>query len=416
MSYQGELVKLNEEIAAKQAAMSKLFEGVTELSGTKATDRASEIRQANEELSKLAEKRDGKDGDPGLQYLADVEKANKEAVKSIRQGVPRQVDAETEGPGESPIGTKSLGDLLRDNQAYQEAIKSGGKFRGSLGELPFREATKATLTTADMVGPNQRLPLVLDAQETRTTADLMLQGTTNAATLEYYEETTFTNAAVEVAENTAKPEATIDFTLITEPVRKIAVWIPVTDEMMQDNEGFESYLRGRLGFMIKQREERQILIGDGTAPNISGITDRSGIQTQAKGTDPALDALFKAMTKVRNVGFAEPTAVVLHPNDWQDIRLVRTADGIYIFGSPADAGPERVWGLEVRVTSNMTENTGLVGAFRPDAQIFRRGGVELAVSDSHASYFISNLLAVRAEERLALAVYRPASFCTVTGI
>ena len=408
MSYQGDLQKLNEEVAAKQAAMAKLFEGVTELSGTKATERASEIRQANAELEELSKKRDD------TKELADIEKATNEATKAQRHNISRQVDdSETV---EQPQTTKSLGDMLRENEAYQSAIKSGGKFRGTLGEVSFSEATKATLTTADMVGPRQRLPLLLDAQETRTTADLMLQGTTSASSLEYYEETTFTNAAVEVAEGAAKPEATIDFTLITEPVRKIAVWIPVTDEMMQDNEGFESYLRGRLGFMIKQREELQLLVGDGTAPNISGITDRSGIQTQAKGADPTLDAIFKAMTKVRNVGFAEPTAVVLHPNDWQDIRLIRTADGIYIFGSPADAAPERVWGLEVRVTGNMTENTGLVGAFRPDAQIFRKGGVELAVSDSHASYFISNLLAVRAEERLALAVYRPASFCTVTGI
>lgn len=410
MSYEGELIKLNEEVAAKQSAMSKMFDGVTELSGTKATDRASEIRQANEELTDLSKKRDE------TKELADIEKANRDAVKASRQNVQRQVAPETEGPGESPVGTKSLGQVLAGNEAYQNAIKSGRPFRGDLGEVSFGEATKATSTTADMVGPSQRLPLVLDAQEARTTADLMLQGTTSASTIEYYEETTFTNAAAEVAEGAAKPEGAVDFTLVSESVRKIAVWIPVTDEMMADNEGFESYLRGRLGFMIKQREELQLLVGDGTPPNISGILDRSGIQTQAKGTDPALDAIFKAMTKVRNVGFAEPTAVVLHPNDWQDIRLLRTADGIYIFGSPADSAPERVWGLEVRVTSNITEGTGLVGAFRPDAQIFRKGGVELAVSDSHASYFISNLLAVRAEERIALAVYRPASFASVTGI
>lgn len=410
MSYQGELIKLNEEVATKQAAMSKLFEGVADLSGTKATDRANEIRQANAELADIAKKRDE------TQELATIEKSNLEAVKASRQNVNRQVAPETEGPGESPAGTKSLGDLLRGNEAYQDAIKAGRPFRGAIGELTHAEATKTLSTTADMVGQNQRLPLLLDAQESRTTADLMLQGTTNAATLEYYEETTFTNAAAEVSEGGDKPEAAVDFTLQTEAVRKIAVWVPVTDEMMADNEGFESYLRGRLGFMIKQREELQLLVGDGTAPNISGITDRSGIQTQAKGTDPVSDAIFKAITKVRNTGFAEPTAVVLHPNDWQDVRLLRTADGIYIWGSPADAGPERIWGLEVRVTSNMTQNTGLVGAFRPDAQIFRRGGVELAVSDSHASYFIANKLAVRAEERIALAVYRPASFCTVTGI
>lgn len=410
MSYQGELIKLNEEVAAKQTAMASMFDGVQELTGTKATERAEEIRRANAELTDLAKKRDA------TRELADIEKTSLEAVKATRQNVTRQVAPETEGPGESPIGTKSLGDMLRDNEAFQSAIKSGRPFRGALGELTYGEATKTLSTTADMVGQPQRLPLLLDAQETRTTADLMLQGTTNASTLEYYEETTFTNAAAEVDEGGLKPEAAIDFTLITESVRKIAVWIPVTDEMMQDNEGFESYLRGRLGFMIKQREELQLLVGDGTAPNISGIQDRSGVQTQAKGTDPVPDAIFKAMTKVRNTGFAEPTAVVMHPNDWQDVRLLRTADGIYIWGSPADAGPERIWGLEVRVTSNQTENTALVGAFRPDAQIFRRGGVELAVSDSHDTYFIYNKLAVRAEERIALAVYRPASFCKVTGI
>ena len=168
--------------------------------------------------------------------------------------------------------------------------------------------------------------------------------------------------------------------------------------------------------MVKRREELQILLGDGTPPNISGIQDRTGIQTQAKGADPTPDAVYKAMTKIRAVGFAEPTAAVFHPNDWQDIRLLRTVDGIYIWGSPADAGAERIWGLEVRQTTAQTENTGLVGAFRPFAQIFRRTGIELAVSDSHDNFFIYNKLAVRAEERVALAVYRPSAFCTVTGL
>jgi HK97 family phage major capsid protein len=404
VSYQNDLARKNEEIAVKQARLAELFQGVTELTGHAATDRKNAIKQANDELSALAAARDE------VQALAQIEAQNAEAMKAMRQPVGRQVTPDNEPSDDAPKGVKSLGDIIR-----AAGLKSG--FRGVIGTLsPEAAGLKATITTGDMVGQNQRLPLVLDAQEQRTVADLMLQGTTNAATLEYYEETTFTNAAAETAEGAAKPESALDFTLVTEPVRKIATWIPVTDEMMADNDGFESYLRGRLGFMVRQREERQLLVGDGTAPNISGITDRSGIQTQAKGADPTPDAIFKAMTKVRNTGFAEPTAVVLHPNDWQDIRLLRTTDGIYIWGSPAEAGPERIWGLEVRVTTNMTENTGLVGAFRPDAQIFRRGGIELAVSDSHASYFISNLLAVRAEERVALAVYRPASFCTVTGI
>lgn len=410
MSLQNQLIQKNEEVAAKQAALAKLFEGVTDLTGNAAIERRDAIKSLNTELSDLATARDG------IKEMADIEQDVKDAIKAGRAPRERQAMPDSAEPGSEPQTIKTLASMLRDNEAYQSAIKSGTKFRGILGEIP-QSAIKTLSTTADMVGPTQRLPLVLDAQEGRTTADLMLQGTTSAANIEYYEETTFTNGAVEVSEGSAKGEAAIDFTLVSEAVRKIAVWIPVTDEMMADNEGFESYLRARLGFMIKQREELQILVGNGTAPNISGIHDRSGIQTVAKGAgEPVPDAIFKAMTKVRNTGFAEPTAVVLHPNDWQDIRLLRTADGIYIWGSPADAGPERIWGLEVRVTSNETENTGLVGAFKPDAQIFRRGGVELAVSDSHSTYFTENKLAVRAEERVALAVYRPASFCTVTGI
>jgi HK97 family phage major capsid protein len=409
VSLAAQLAQKNEEVAIKQANLARLFDGVTDLTGQAAIDRRDAIKSANDELSALGAERDE------LDRMKAIQDNVEEAIKAGRKTPPRQAMPDSGEPDADESAIKSLASMLRGNERYQDAVKSGRKFRGTLGEISF-DAIKTTSTTADMVGPNQRLPLLLDAQESRTTADLMLQGTTSAATLEYYEETTFTNAAAEVAEGGTKPEGAIDFTLITEPVRKIATWIPVTDEMMADNEGFESYLRGRLEFMIKQREELQILVGDGTAPNISGIHDRSGVQTQAKGADPVPDAIFKAITKVRNTGFAEPTAVVMHPNDWQDVRLLRTADGIYIWGSPADAGPERIWGLPVRVTSNETENTALVGAFRPDAQIFRRGGIELAVSDSHASYFISNLLAVRAEERIALAVYRPASFCKVTGI
>jgi HK97 family phage major capsid protein len=410
VSLAAQLAEKNEAMAAKQATLAQLFDGVTDLTGQAAIDRRDAIKSANAELTAIGEERDR------IAEMKAIQDNVEDAIKAGRRpATQRQAMPDSAEPGSDETAIKTLSSMLRGNERYQDAVKSGRKFRGTLGEIAF-DAIKATSTTADMVGPNQRLPLLLDAQESRTVADLMLQGTTSAATLEYYEETTFTNAAAEVAEGGTKPEGAVDFTLITEPVRKIATWIPVTDEMMADNEGFESYLRGRLEFMIKQREELQLLVGDGTAPNISGIHDRSGVQTQAKGADPVPDAIFKAITKVRNTGFAEPTAVVMHPNDWQDVRLLRTADGIYIWGSPADAGPERIWGLPVRVTSNETENTALVGAFRPDAQIFRRGGVELAVSDSHASYFISNLLAVRAEERIALAVYRPASFCKVTGI
>ena len=202
-------------------------------------------------------------------------------------------------------------------------------------------------------------------------------------------------------------------------MRKIPVWLPATSEVLMDNDALESYIRERLRFMVIKRRDGQLLNGDGIAPNIAGITARSGLQTQAKGSDPVFDAILKAMTKVRVTGDAEPTGLVMHPNDWKALVLTRTTEGIYIMGNPSD--PEvgqMVWGLRTRVTPQQTENTGIVGAFTPMAQVFRKpnSAITITISTEHSTYFVENKVAILAEERLLLAVYRGAAFCTVTSI
>jgi HK97 family phage major capsid protein len=335
----------------------------------------------------------------------------------------RRPTNQLETPSHNPVERanakiKTLSQILGESKEY--AAFRAGNVKTAVIHLPQSvvDAELKTLMTLSTINNlATRLPGIREsAQETASVADLMLSGATDNNQISYMEETTFTNAAVEVAEGAAKPESALGFTETTEPVRKIATWIPATDELLADVAGIESYIRGRLGFMIQRREEAQLLAGNGTAPNISGITDRTGLQTQAKGSDPTPDAVYKAMVKIMVNAFADPTAVVFHPNDWQDIRLLRTTDGIYIWGSPADVGPDRIWGLPVRKTTAMTENTALVGAFTPHAQVFRRTGITVTISTEHSTYFTENKVAILAEERLALAVYRPAAFCTVTGI
>lgn len=76
----------------------------------------------------------------------------------------------------------------------------------------------------------------------------------------------------------------------------------------------------------------------------------------------------------------------------------------------------RLWGLDIRVTSEMTAGTALVGAFRPYAQLFRRGGITVTMSTEHSTFFVENKVLIQAEERVLLAVYRPVAFCTITGV
>ncbi len=105
--------------------------------------------------------------------------------------------------------------------------------------------------------------------------------------------------------------------------------------LLTDYDQLVSFIDNQLRLGVLLEEERHILLGSGTAPNLRGILNTVGIQTQAKGADPTPDAIHKAVTKIRVV-FGEPDAIVIHPNDWEEIALLRTADGIYIWGSPAD--------------------------------------------------------------------------------
>src|SRR3546814_7458995 len=105
-----------------------------------------------------------------------------------------------------------------------------------------------------------------------------------------------------------------------------------------------SYINGRVSFGCYQRVDKQSLIGDGLGSNIRGLANTPGIQSQARGGDPVPDVFYKMMTKLRKNGEAVPTHHIMHPLDWDDVRLPRTADGIYVFGSPSEAGPDRLWG------------------------------------------------------------------------
>lgn len=402
-----------EKIGIKRTEVQGILEGCKVNGEYKmSTEQIGDVRQRNAELKELAETRDELEG---------IEAARRgyEAGDGQKAGASRQIVPNGDG---KPVEAKSqrpdtIKGLLAANPTYA-AFQAGAvkAFSFDLDEIEL----KTLLTLGDITPQAARRPdIVPSAQAFRSVEDLFAHGTINSNVYEYYEETTFTNAAAETNEGSAKPEAALDFTLRSDTMRKIPVWIPVTTETLMDNSALESYIRGRLRLMVIKRRDAQLMNGDGIAPNLLGITNRSGVQTQAKGSDPVFDAILKAMTKVRVTGDAEPNGLVIHPNDWQDLVLTRTTEGIYIMGNPSD--PEvgqMVWGLMARVTPQETEDTAVVGAFDSMAQVFRKpnSAITITISTEHSTYFVENKVAILAEERLLLACYRPAAFCTVTGI
>ena len=159
-----------------------------------------------------------------------------------------------------------------------------------------------------------------------------------------------------------------------------------------------------------------MLTGNGTAPNLRGIKNVAGILTQAKGTDPIPDAFYKAMRQIRVTGRALPTHLIAHPTDWETVRLLRTADGIYIWGSPSEAGPDRMWGLPVIQCDIDSAGTGYVGSFMPQwVSLFERRGVDVQVGYS-GTQFVEGKRTIRTDMRIAFVVFRPAAFANVTGL
>lgn len=360
------------------------------------------------------------------EQVASVKRARDEARRPAAGGVGFSAegdDARSRARSEDEPEAKSWGEMFVQSDAYK---RGRGQTNPAYGiDLETHTLTaqkglaKATITTAAGFAPYPaRQARVVDYAVRRTmVGDLMPNINTNDSSIIYMEETTFTNNAAPVAEDGAKPESALAWTQRSVPVEVIATYVVISEQQLEDVDRMQATVDNRLTVMLQLAEESQLLNGTGSTPQLQGFYNKSGVQTQSGSGIDAVDAIYKGFTKVRHTGFAEPSAVVLHPNDWEPIRLMRTdgGAGVYIFGSPAEAGPETIWGKKLVVTTAATENTGLTGDFELFSELYRKRGIRVEVGRINDD-FVKNRLVVRAEERVALVILRPSAFVKVTNI
>lgn len=246
--------------------------------------------------------------------------------------------------------------------------------------------------------------------------DFIPQTTTSMSDVVYMEETTFTNNAAEITEGTTFGEAVLALTERTSPVQKVAIWLPFTDEQVEDEPRARDYINNRLTYMLQNRLDLQVLTGSGTAPNLKGTENVSGINTQALGTDSVPDAIYKGMRVIRDTGFAEPNVVFIRPSKWEGVRLLKTADGQYIWGHPSIPGVDTIWGVQVVQTVVPTATKAIIGDYRNYAELAVRRGLDVQMTNAHSTFFIEGKQAIRMDLRCALLHYRPTAFTAVTGL
>ena len=409
---------LREKLAAKRVELKELFDSAE--MGKYTSDQKEAIARRNEELTELVE----------TVNLKSAQAKNEKAM---------EIDSEPAAPAFSSeqVAPKSIGEMFTESDAYKNYKSNGVKgIDSKVNANPLEY--KTTLTTTGYPPEVLREPGILESLQRPDGAVFTLfdQIQSDQNSFAYLEETTFTNNAAEAAEGSAVGEAALAFTEQTESIRKMGVFLPVTDELLADVSGIQGYVNSRLQTMIRLRLDSQVLSGDGTAPNLEGILDagKSNVGSTAFGSYSGnlgrIGAIYGAITDIRVNAFTEPDTIIMHPNDWNSVVTELTgfagdstagyAANVPLFvasGMFGQAPVASIWGVKVLPTTAITENTVLVGKFGGGeaAHLVMRQGIDLAVSDSHSDYFTKNMLAIRATMRVGFPVYRQQAFHKITN-
>lgn len=349
--------------------------------------------------------------------------------------------AEAAANGFQSEGSKSLGDLFIGSDEFKaldngrngvnmrtafdlKVANLGGMWRGQHLGKDLYAGTAGTVGdfTAQAV---QRDAFLQRNRRTSRVRDLFPVQNTTAAVIEFFQVNGFVNNASTVPQRSGgnfglKPQSELSFSSQQAPVRTIAHWEAAHRNVLSDEPQLRGIIDNELLYGLRLIEDAQILAGDGTGENLLGILNTPGIQSynwSAGATTPVPDTKADAIRRAATLAFLayyEPTGVVVHPNDWEDIELTKNTAGDYLLAvSIALGGEQRVWRMPVIDSPAIQEGTALLGSFGIGAQLYDREQANIRIAEQHADFFVRNAVVILAEQRLALATKRPESFVEI---
>lgn len=388
------------------------FERVTSIPGSDASQRQETFVRMHSELAGLED--------------AQRERATAEQLAEITRRNARSLPARLEdGTPQASVGHEFF------NEAGQ--IDSSGRTSVQLNEVSPMRFMNAVFTTSAGLDPfaDQQDRIVLSQQAPTTFLGILPVGATESDSIEYYEETTYTNVVAPVAEGGPAPEVTLENTKRTINVRDIAGILRTSERVLEDTTLTRNYIDARLPFMVATKLEDQALIGDNTGENLNGLLQAPGTLTNVADAVANDDETIKdgwkflrqAKTNVSmGTSFTMPTHYVLNPVAWDEIVLETGSDGHPILGpmvmAMASGVEERIWGLPVvkcpripvGATPVASETFGVIGSFMPmSIQIVYRRGIQVVAGRINDD-FRRSIVGLRGKVRAALALYDPPAF------
>lgn len=383
------------------------------------------ISEIKTELKSLLEKRDDVSNDLAEQIDHLKEKSEKEStdikgridgtsndIKEINEaidGIEKKLAKTTEQQNE----LKSLGEQFINGEEFKDFDTSiPGRVKMELKDI-LNSGNLATGVSRSVLVPEQQSGFVAPPQVELRVRNLFPVGTTSSNSIRSVQETGFANAAAPVAEGGVKPQSELTFGESVLPVQKVAHMFRISMEALDDAPMLRGYIDGRGRYGLNLVEEGQLLNGDGTGSNLMGLLPQATTFNAATitGYTPAdmVDNIRVAKLQVRKALYPA-TGIVMSPDDWAEIELMKDADGHYKFSSVTSGATPTLWGMPVVTSDSMDPGDFVIGAFALGAQIWDRMGMTVMASTEDGDNFKENMATILFEKRLALEVTRPEAF------
>lgn len=392
MSDVNELLK---KVSAKLEEVSGTFSQKAEDALKEAKNSGQLSAQTKEAVDKIATE---------FNALTEANKSLKASLGDLEQHVAQMPLANAKNVIETVGGQVVSSEALK---AFSASIEGNKRL-----SIPVKAALLSVNVPGTIVAPD-RLPGIDQQPKQRLfIRDLIAPGRTESNTIYWVQQTGFTNNAATVAENTKKPYSDITFAEKITPVRTIAHLFKAAKQILDDMPQLQSTIDAELRYGLKYVEEQEILFGDGTGTHLNGIVPQASAYAAAfsVANQSGIDDLRLAMLQAQLARFPA-SGHVLHFIDWAKIELTKDSLGRYILANPAALTGPTLWALPVVATEAAAfQGKFLTGAFNAGAQIFDREDANVVISTENADDFEKNMISIRCEERLALAVKRPEAF------
>lgn len=354
--------------AALDAAIQK-YEGQLEVNGKASEEAKQAVQVLSQQFTELAQKMDSaKAAEPAVIESAGAEFTKSEQFKQLVLGNSQRARIEVKNTVTSGSTT-----------VFPQQMP--GVIPGDFKPLTIRQLFRAIPVATNMVNSLR--------------------------------EASWTNDAAETSQGAAKPESDITFEQYNVPITTVAHWIKVSNQLISDAPAIMAYIDSRLRDGLAQRIDAQLLNGNGTSPNLSGLTDSGNFTAYtASSGDLLVDAINRAKYTLWAKGHM-PDVVVVNPADWGSMERTREVYssgnlGTYLYGMPGEAAGVNPFGVRIVLSSNMTQGKFLIGALNTAAVLYNRTGAVVEMGYINDD-FTKNLVTIRAEERLGLGVERPSA-------